>query len=76
MGIHDKLKRGRPLTVKEAEALLKELGFYFSHARGSHHHWTNGREIFTLPVHGKDLKKWVTRELRRLYDEKENSKKN
>ncbi len=67
MGLKDKLKAGKPLTVREAERLLAVLGFEFSHAKGSHRHWVRGTEIFTLPVHGKDLKRWVTRELKKLY---------
>lgn len=66
MGLDDKLKQGRPLKRREAETVLRNLGFEFSHARGSHHHWVRGNEIFTLPVHGKELKRWVTRELRKL----------
>lgn len=76
MGIYDKLKLGKPLTRKEAEIILKDLGYHFKHSRGSHHHWLRGSDIFTLPVHGKDLKKWVTRELRRLYEEKKGNKEN
>lgn len=67
MGLKDKLKAGKPLKVKEAEALLMELGFTLGHIKGSHHHWVRDQEIFTVPVHGKELKRWVTRELRKLY---------
>jgi len=56
--------------VREAEAALKELGFTFSYARGSHHYWRRNGEIFTLPIHGDELKCWVTRELRKFYEEK------
>ena len=71
MGIKDKLKAGKPLTVREAETLLKDMGFTLSHVKGSHHHWVRGQEIFTLPRHGKELKRWVTRELRKRYDAEE-----
>ena len=71
MGLKDKIKAGKPLKVWEAEQALKELGFFLSHVRGSHHHWVRGGEIFTLPVHGGELKSWVSRELRKLYDKNE-----
>jgi predicted RNA binding protein YcfA (HicA-like mRNA interferase family) len=67
MGLYEKLIAGRPLKRREAEKILKDLGFALSHIKGSHHHWVKDRQIFTLPVHSKDLKKWVTRELRKLY---------
>ncbi len=70
VGLYDKLKAGKPLSKKEAETLLKEMGYGLSHVRGSHHHWVKGGTIFTLPVHGKELKSWVTRELKRMYYEK------
>jgi len=70
MGIEDKLKASKPLTKREAEMVLTELGYVWSHTRGSHHHWVKEGSIFTLPVHGKDCKSWVTRELRKLSYEK------
>ncbi|GEM_PF-2323798 len=75
MGTYDKLKAGKPLTIKEAEEILGRLNFRLSHTRGSHQHWVGGSQIFTIPVHGKDLKRWVTRELRKLYYEKIKTKK-
>ncbi len=71
MGTYDKLKAGKPLTLREAEDILSDMGFWYSHSRGSHQHWVREGSIFTLPVHGKDLKRWVTRELRKLYGKKD-----
>lgn len=70
MGVYDKLKAGKPLSVREAEQILADLGYVYKHAKGSHHHWVCDDSIFTLPVHNKDLKTWVTRELRKIYHEK------
>lgn len=70
MGTEDKLRAGKPLTVREAETVLKEIGYILSHIKGSHHHWVKEGRIFTLPIHGKDCKSWVTRELRKLINEK------
>lgn len=69
MGLYGSLKAGKPLTRKDAEIILKDVGYVLSHVRGSHHHWVKEGKIFTLPIHGKDVKKWVTRELRRIYDQ-------
>lgn len=68
MSTEDRLKTGKPLTVREGERVLMDLGFRLSHVRGSHHYWVRGGEIFTVPVHGKELKRWVTRELRKIYE--------
>ena len=38
-------------------AALERLGWRFVRQRGSHHIYTKGNKVMTVPVHNKDFKK-------------------
>ena len=61
----------RPLTTRDAQKLLKMLGYYPDRVNGSHHIWKGlAGEVFSLPVHGKEIGNAISKNLLKLVREK------
>lgn len=69
--ICDKIRRGNALKVTEAEKILEHWGFAHRPGKGSHQNWKHPRKsmILTLAVHGKELPRYITRELKKIMEE-------
>lgn len=69
--ILDKIRRGEILKVKEAEAILKDRGYIYRPGKGSHQNWKHPTKpkILTIAVHGKELPRYITRELKKIMEE-------
>ena len=70
--ICEKIKRGEVLKVNEVETILKHWGYIYRSGKGSHQNWKHPHKpkILTLAVHGKELPRYITRELKKLMEEK------
>ncbi|MBI4411370.1 MAG: type II toxin-antitoxin system HicA family toxin [Deltaproteobacteria bacterium] len=69
--ILQKIQRGEILKVQEAEAILKHWGYLYRPGKGSHQNWKHPikPKILTIAVHGKELPRYITRELKKLMEE-------
>ena len=67
----DKIRRGEILKVKEAETVLRHWGFVHRPGKGSHQNWKHPTKskILTIAVHGKELPRYITRELKKLMED-------
>jgi predicted RNA binding protein YcfA (HicA-like mRNA interferase family) len=67
----DKIRKGEPLKLKEAEMILSHWGYIYRPGKGSHQNWKHPRKpkILTLAAHGKDLPRYITRQLKKLMEE-------
>lgn len=45
------------LKPKEVMSMLHAAGFVFKRSKGSHHLYSKGTFMVTIPMHNKDLKK-------------------
>jgi predicted RNA binding protein YcfA (HicA-like mRNA interferase family) len=66
-----KIQQGAVLKVQEVEMVLRHWGFVERPGKGSHRNWKHPRKpkILTVAVHGKDLPRYITRELKKLMQE-------
>ncbi len=69
--ICEKIRRGEVLKVKEVETILKHWGYIHRSGKGSHQNWKHPSQpkILTIAVHGKELPRYITRELKKLMEE-------
>lgn len=67
----EKIRRGGVLKIKEAEAILRHWGFLERPGKGSHRNWKHPHKpkILTIAVHGKELPRYITRELKKILEE-------
>lgn len=70
--IEEKIRKGEALKLKEAEAFLRNWGYIYRPGKGSHRNWKHPRKpkILTIAVHGKELPRYITRELKKLLEKK------
>lgn len=66
-----KIREGEILKIKEAESILTHWGFIEKPGKGSHRNWKHPHKpkILTLATHGKELPRYITRELRKIMEE-------
>lgn len=69
--ICEKIRRGDSLKIKEAETILKHWGFIYRPGKGSHQNWKHPSKpkILTIAVHGKELPRYITRELKKIMED-------
>ena len=67
----EKIRRGEPLKLSEAEMILKTWGYIYRPGKGSHQNWKHPSKpkILTIAVHGKELPRYITRILKKLMEE-------
>lgn len=70
--ICEKIRRGEVLKVKEVETILKHWGFIYRPGKGSHQNWKHPSKpmILTIAIHGKESPRYITRQLKKLMEEK------
>jgi predicted RNA binding protein YcfA (HicA-like mRNA interferase family) len=71
--ICEKIRRGEILKVQEVEMILKHWGYIYRPGKGSHQNWKHPTKpkIMTIAVHGKELPRYITRELKKLMEERD-----
>jgi len=69
--IEERIRRGEVLKTKEVETILGHWGYIYRSGKGSHQNWKHPRKpmILTIAVHGKELPRYITRQLRKLMEE-------
>lgn len=69
--ICERIRKGEILKVKEAESILRHWKFIKRPGKGSHRNWKhpNKPKILTIAVHGKELPRYITRELKKIMEE-------
>jgi len=69
--VKDKIQRGELLHLKEVEMILKYWGYHYRPGKGSHQNWKHPTKpkILTIAVHGKDVPRYITRQLKKLMEE-------
>lgn len=60
-------KKVRVFTYNEFVKVLYDNGYHFRAKKGSHEIYTNGKEQISLPMHGKEIKKYLTNDLIKKY---------
>lgn len=70
--ILEKIKRGDILKLKEVEKVLNTWGYIRKPGKGSHQNWKHPHlpKILTIATHGKEVPRYIARELRKLLEEK------
>lgn len=66
-----KIAQGSILKLKEVETILKYWGYIYRPGKGSHQNWKHPSKpkILTIAVHGKELPRYITKELKKLMEE-------
>lgn len=69
--IGEKIRRGEILKVTEAETMLRHWKFIERPGKGSHRNWKHPGKpmILTIAVHGKELPRYITRELKKMLED-------
>lgn len=70
--IIEKIRRGSILTLKEVEIVLKAWGYIHRTGKGSHQNWKHPTlpKILTIATHTKEVPRYITRELKKILEEK------
>ena len=50
-------------TIRDFEKICKKNGYYFRKQTGSHRIYTNGKEQISIPVHGKEMDRYMGKDL-------------
>ncbi len=68
--ILEKIRRGGVLKLKEVEQVLEVWGYIRRSGKGSHQNWKHPHlpKILTIATHGKEVPRYITRELRKLLE--------
>jgi len=60
---------GGDVRFAEISALFKKHGWWLKRVRGSHHHFTDGQQLATVPVHHGKVKYVYYRQIKKLLGE-------